>query len=439
MKRRATVVLVVMFVAPLLLHAQSPSPAGCTKDAGDWFTAAYKAARDRAALPGGKPADVSGLLATRTARTKVCAAQFNVATTSGAGLLPLSNLYSSISEDALATAAVDKRLAEPGLTEMDRADALVAKVGSLTKPDTLVVARAEPYMTQLDAMSNAVMMQKLEAHSQLNDEYRYLDVNDRIRQHSLAIINLTRGQKAMPATARGAAGIRSYVMLSAYSNLAEVYGDFGHADSALMILDQATKDHPEIGAAEADNYLKSGRQRYQLVGTPAMALEAGHWLNAPPDTKTMDGKGKVTVIEFTAHWCIPCRNSYPAMTEMADKFEKQGAQFIFATQFYGYLGTRKNLDPAAEFAADHEYFVGEHGIHFPIGIADQPATPKPGERYVFNPNDTRYKVGAIPQTVIIDRNGTIRRILTGWDTGNAQRLPVLITALLKEKPTRMTP
>ena len=127
------------------------------------------------------------------------------------------------------------------------------------------------------------------------------------------------------------------------------------------------------------------------------------------------------------------------MTEMADKFGKQGAQFIFATQFYGYLGAKKDLDPAAELEADQEYFVAEHGIHFPIAVADKPAMPKPGERYLPSPNDDRYKVGGIPQTVIIDRNGIIRRILTGWDTGNAQRLPVLLTALLKEKPTRMVP
>lgn len=439
MMRRATMLLVGMIGAPLLLPAQSPSPGECTKDAVDWYTVAAKAARDSAALPGGKPADYQGLFVLRTARTKACAAQFNVATTSGPDLLPLATLYSSIGEDSLAKTAVRKRLAEPGLGEADRASALVVIIDAYTKPDTLVIAQAEPYMRQLDALSDAVIMQKLDGHNRLNGEYRYLDVNDRIRQHSLAIIGLTRALKALPPTpARDAVGVRSFTILSAYSNLAEVLGDFGQADSALAMLHQATKDHPEIAASDAETYLKSGLERYALVGKPAIPLEAGHWLNAPADTKTMDGKGKVTVIEFTAHWCIPCRNSYPAMTEMADKFGKQGVQFIFVTQFYGYLGARKNLDPAAEFEADREYFVGEHGIHFPIGVADAPMQ-KQGTPYVFNPNDAGYKVGGIPQIVIIDRNGTIRRILTGWDTGNAQRLPVLLTALLKEKPTRLTP
>lgn len=439
MMRRVSRFLTMIVAAPVMLHAQASSPASCSIDANNWFNAAYKAARDSAAVPGAKPADVSGLFAMRTVRTKACAAKFNLATTTGADLLPLSTLYSSIGMDSLARVAVNKRLAEPGLSEGDRANALVVLIGAYTKPDTLVIAQAEPYMTQLDAMSDAVVMQKLDAHNSLNGEYRYLDVNDRIRQHSRAIIAIGKTLKAASVPSREPGAVNPYMLLSAYSNLAEVYGDMGQVDSALITVEQALKDHPEISAESADPFLTPERERYQLVGKPSMALEAGHWLNAAPDTKTIDGKGKVTVIEFTAHWCIPCRNSYPSMAEMADRFGKQGVQFVFATQFYGYLGTKRNLDHAAEFAADHEYFVIDHGIHFPIGIADEPAPPKPGEPYVFNPNDTRYKVGGIPQTVIIDRSGTIRRILTGWDTGNAQRLPVLLTELLAEKPGRMTP
>ncbi|MGH7592245.1 MAG: TlpA disulfide reductase family protein, partial [Gemmatimonadales bacterium] len=403
------------------------------------FNAAYRAGRDSAALPGGKPLDVRALLAARTARTKACAAQFSIAATAGPGLLSLASLYSQVGEDSLAMAAVNKRLAEPGLTETDQASALAGMVAALTRPDTLVIARAEPYMKRLDALSDGVIMQKLDAHSRLNGEYRYLDVNDRIRQHSLAIIALGQRLKVASAADRSPGAVRSFTLLEAYTNLAEVYGDFGHPDSAAMMLDQATKDHPEIPPADADQMLKSERERYALVGQPAMTLEAGHWLNAPSGLRSIDPRGKVTVIEFTAHWCIPCRNSYPAMTAMADQFGKQGVQFIFATEFYGYLGNRLNLDAAAEFAADREYYVTEHGVHFPVAIAAAPPPYQPGVPYVPNGNDAHYQVGGIPQTVIIDRHGIIRRILTGWDTGNAERIPALLAVLLKEKSTRPTP
>src|SRR5450755_3153918 len=119
MMRRVSKFLTMIVAAPLMLQAQAPSPASCNINANNWFNVAYKAARDSAAAPGGKPADVSGLFAMRTARTKACAAKFNLATTTGADLLPLSTLYSSIGMDSLARVAVNKRLAEPGLGEGD--------------------------------------------------------------------------------------------------------------------------------------------------------------------------------------------------------------------------------------------------------------------------------------------------------------------------------
>jgi thiol-disulfide isomerase/thioredoxin len=435
--RYASALLAGMICTPVLLSAQGTGPGHCVPDANTWFNVAYRAARDSAAKPGGKPVNTRALLDQRTAKTKECAAQFNIATTSGADLTALSALYAAVGMDSLAAVAIVKRLADRSLTERDRADALVTRIGTLAKSDTLLVVRAEPYMKQLDAMSDAVRMQKLSAHQNLNGVYRYLDVNDRIRQHSLAIIALGKHIKAASATDRSPDAVNSYVLLGAYANLGEVYSDFGHVDSTMMILNQARIDHPEIPDSEANQILGDERARYSLVGKPAMTLAAGHWLNAPAETKTMDPTGKVTVMEFTAHWCVPCRNSYPSMVEMADHFGKLGVQFIFATEFYGYIGARQNLDAAAEFDGDREYFVGEHGIHFPVAIADAPPPYQPGKPFVQEPNSDHYKVGGIPQTVIIDRNGIIRRILTGWDTGNAQRIPVLLNQLLTETPSKI--
>jgi hypothetical protein len=102
-----------------------------------------------------------------------------------------------------------------------------------------------------------------------------------------------------------------------------------------------------------------------------------------------------------------------------------------STGVYGFIGTRRPLTPEEEVAADNEYFGKEHALPFPVAInVDAPIT-KPGE---FGPAlDRSYRVGGIPQIMIIDKHGVIRQIVTGWDQGNTQRFIDYIGTLLAEK------
>jgi thiol-disulfide isomerase/thioredoxin len=435
MKTRILLGALALAGLPFTLVAQQTpvptTPDGCRKDAADWFNTHYTAARAAAKQPGGKPVDVQSLLNDRISREKACAAQFDAATMSGPELLALATLYTDVGRRADAVAAAGKRLRESGLTTDEKADALGAMVALNTAADTASLDVAERYVAQLDAMPASVMAQKITAHARLNGEYRYLDFNSRIRRHSRVLIALGKSLKLTGApTGPVPMNPATFSVAEAYTDMAEVYSDFGKTDSALMILDQAAKDHPEFSSYITDNLLTPERARFELIGKHAPAVFADHWLNAPAGTHTFDPTGHVTVLEFTAHWCVPCRNSYPGLVEMAKRFEPQGVRFVFATQFYGYVGDQKNLDQAQEMAADSEYYDHEHGIGFPIAVADMPPLPQPNQPYVPNPNDQAYHVGGIPQVVIIDRNGIIRRIITGWDFGNVDRLPPLLASLV---------
>ena len=46
--------------------------------------------------------------------------------------------------------------------------------------------------------------------------------------------------------------------------------------------------------------------------------------------------------------------------------------------------------------------------------------------------DTDYRVGGIPQIIIVDKHGIIRQIVTGWNQGNTERFSRLIKGLLAE-------
>ena len=162
------------------------------------------------------------------------------------------------------------------------------------------------------------------------------------------------------------------------------------------------------------------------AGTPAASISAPKWLNAPAGTTKIDMKGHVTLLEFTAHWCGPCRESYPGINRLRSKFGSRGFRVVLATQLYGFFGTERPLDAAAEIERDTKYFA-EHEMPVPVAIADKNTPTAP------NLNEAAYKVGGIPQIQLIDKQGRIRLIMVGYDDANEKGLSAFIEKLLAEK------
>ena len=65
-------------------------------------------------------------------------------------------------------------------------------------------------------------------------------------------------------------------------------------------------------------------------------------------------------------------------------------------------------------------------MNVPIAVGDRISATSP------NPNDTRYKVGGIPQIHLIDKKGRIRLVMVGYDDANEPKLAKMIEDLLKE-------
>jgi len=250
--------------------------------------------------------------------------------------------------------------------------------------------------------------------------YEYLDVAEGLLQHSTAVLANARlmGKKDF--------------MASAYLSLARSFADRLQPDSALRILDNAEKEL--AGTARVPETFKDFRERYALIGTPAAKVTGDWWINNSGTLEAAQpGNGKVTFIEFTAHWCGPCKNSYPGVGQLAKRFEGQPFQGVMITSLYGYIGDQKNLTPDQEVAADRTYFA-EH--HVPFGVAiNKPVKDASGRTTGMPAVDGAYKVGGIPQIMIVDRKGIIRQIVTGWDHGNTERMGRYIEGLLKEPVT----
>lgn len=110
--------------------------------------------------------------------------------------------------------------------------------------------------------------------------------------------------------------------------------------------------------------------------------------------------GKVLVINFWATWCPPCINEIPMFMKLQAKYANQNLQFIGIS-----------LDNSRQQVLN---FVETYGINYPI---------LGGEEAFAVSQKFGNTSGAIPFTVIIDRNGYIvSRYLGEMSQHTAQEL-----------------
>ena len=117
-------------------------------------------------------------------------------------------------------------------------------------------------------------------------------------------------------------------------------------------------------------------------------------------------RGDVVMINFWATWCGPCRQEMPLLDELYDRYQRVG---------FNLLGVNIDDDSRRAMA-----MVNELGISFPVLFDEDKKVSK------------LYEVEAMPLTLLLDREGTVRHVHHGYQPGYEQKYLNEIRSLLRE-------
>jgi peroxiredoxin len=146
-----------------------------------------------------------------------------------------------------------------------------------------------------------------------------------------------------------------------------------------------------------------GGDDHPLVGKQAPAFTATRLDDTPFDLTDHLGKD-VVILDFWATWCGPCRQALPILSGVAAEYKGRGVEF-FAVDL-------------SETPAEVQQFLDDSGLDVPVVMdADGSVAEK-------------YGVEAIPQTVIIGRDGVVRFVHIGTQPSLESRLKQELDGLI---------
>jgi thiol-disulfide isomerase/thioredoxin len=144
-----------------------------------------------------------------------------------------------------------------------------------------------------------------------------------------------------------------------------------------------------------------------LVGQPAYSFRLD--LLDGPKFHLAEHRGRVVVLEFWATWCGPCLQTMPLVNGVVREFTGQGVELVAV-----------NLEEQPEQV---KAMLNRHKLKIPVALDRDGVVA------------SKYAVTAIPQTVVIDRDGKIARLFVGGGKKTADALRKTLQELSAGKPT----
>lgn len=141
-----------------------------------------------------------------------------------------------------------------------------------------------------------------------------------------------------------------------------------------------------------------------LVGKPAPDFELPLLGGNGKKFHLAESKGHIVVLDFWATWCGPCLQTMPLVEKVIEDFADAGVQLVGV-----------NLEEQAKQITST---MDRHKLHLTVAM-DQDGVVA-----------GKYEASAIPQTVVIDREGKIVRLFVGGGPHLAEQLREVLRELL---------
>lgn len=148
--------------------------------------------------------------------------------------------------------------------------------------------------------------------------------------------------------------------------------------------------HPDSNTptAPATGTVPFPSQGESVIGKPRPAFNLTDLHNKTRNSD--EWNGKVVIVNFWATWCPPCVKEMPALMKLREAYKARNFEIIGIA-----LDTRDAVNA----------FIDPLGIDYPVLLAEQEG--------IGLSQEYGNQLGALPYSVIIDRQGLIRQAISG--------------------------
>ena len=117
-------------------------------------------------------------------------------------------------------------------------------------------------------------------------------------------------------------------------------------------------------------------------------------------------RGQVVMLNFWASWCGPCRQEFPHLDNLQQKYSDLG---------FTVFGVNVEQDRASA-----DKVLRDIPVTFPILFDDE------------NVVSEQYGVDAMPMTLLVDRDGRVRHLHRGYKPGYEDKYEEQVRSLIRE-------